>query len=93
MALPVIKAKSYNYGSYSNPKQVRFRPGIGEQIGQQFGAGLAQGMQQRRAEKKEQERLASLQEMQDAKDRLAAENKFIEENAQNYYEVYGKENS
>ena len=93
MALPVIKAKSYNYGSYSNPKQVRFRPGIGEQIGQQFGAGLSQGMQQRRAEKKEQERLASLQEMQDAKDRLAAENKFIEENAQNYYEVYGKENS
>ncbi len=93
MALPVIKAKSYNYGSYSNPKQVRFRPGIGEQIGQQFGAGLAQGMQQRRAEKKEQERLSSLQEMQDAKDRLAAENKFIEENAQNYYEVYGKENS
>ena len=93
MALPVIKAKSYNYGSYSNPKQVRFRPGVGEQIGQQFGAGLAQGMQQRRAEKKEQERLAALQQAQDAKDRLAAENKFIEENAQNYYEVYGKENS
>tara|TARA_R100000697_G_scaffold49665_3_gene62911 strand:+ start:570 stop:1988 length:1419 start_codon:yes stop_codon:yes gene_type:complete len=93
MALPVIKAKSYNYGSYSNPKQVRFRPGVGEQIGQQFGAGLAQGMQERRAEKKEQERLAALQQAQDAKDRLAAENKFIEENAQNYYEVYGKENS
>jgi len=85
MALPVIKAKSYNYGSYSNPKQVRFRPGIGNQIGQQFGAGLALGMQQKRAEKKEEE-------AKTAKDRLAAENKFIEENAQNYYEVYGKEN-
>ena len=93
MALPVIKAKSYNYGSYSNPKQVRFRPGIGEQIGQQFGAGLAQGMQQRRAEKKEQERLDELKEAEKAKDRLAAENKFIEENAQSYYEVYGRENA
>lgn len=93
MALPIIKAKSYNYGSYANPQQVKFRAGIGAQIGEQFGAGLAQGMQEKRAEKKEQKRLEGLKEIQKAKDRLAAENKFIEENSQNYYEVYGKENA
>ena len=92
MALPVIKAKSYNYGSYANPQQVKFRAGIGTQIGEQFGAGVAQGMQEKRAEKKEQEKLDKLQEIQKNKDRLAAENKFIEENASSYYEVYGKEN-
>lgn len=92
MALPVIKAKSYNYGSYANPQQVKFRAGVGTQIGEQFGAGVAQGMQEKRAEKKEQEKLDKLQEIQKNKDRLAAENKFIEKNASSYYEVYGKEN-
>jgi len=56
MALPVIKAKSYNYGSYANPQQVRFRKGIGAQIGDEFGAGLVKGMQEKRAEKKREER-------------------------------------
>ena len=56
MALPIIKAKSYNYGSYANPQQVKFRAGIGAQIGEQFGAGLAQGMQEKRAEKKRQKK-------------------------------------
>ena len=64
MALQIIKAKSYNYGSYANPKQVKFRAGIGTQIGQQFGAGLAQGMQEKRAEKKEQKRLEGLNKIQ-----------------------------
>ena len=56
MALPVIKAKSYNYGSYANPQQVRFRKGIGAQIGEEFGAGLVEGMQEKRAEKKRQKK-------------------------------------
>ena len=56
MALPVIKAKSYNYGSYANPQQVRFRKGIGAQIGDEFGAGLVEGMQEKRAEKKRQKK-------------------------------------
>ena len=56
MALPVIKAKSYNYGSYANPQQVKFRKGIGAQIGDEFGAGLVKGMQEKRAEKKREER-------------------------------------
>lgn len=93
MALPVIKAKSYNYGSYANPQQVKFRAGIGTQIGEQFGAGVAQGMQEKRAEKKEQEKLDKLKEAQDIRDRLAAENKLVDELAQPYYEVYGKENA
>ena len=93
MALPIIKAKSYNYGSYANPQQVKFRAGIGTQIGEQFGAGLAQGMQEKRAEKKEQEKLDKLKEAQDTRDRLAAENKLVDELAQPYYEVYGKENA
>lgn len=56
MALPIIKAKSYNYGSYANPQQVKFRKGIGAQIGDEFGAGLVKGMQEKRAEKKREER-------------------------------------
>ena len=56
MALPIIKAKSYNYGSYANPQQVKFRKGIGAQIGDEFGAGLVEGMQEKRAEKKREER-------------------------------------
>jgi len=56
MALPVIKAKSYNYGSYANPQQVRFRKGLGAQIGEEIGAnlgaGLVQGYTQEKKESK-----------------------------------------
>ena len=37
MSLPVIKAKTFDYGNYSRPQQIRYRSA---------GEGIARGMQQ-----------------------------------------------
>lgn len=42
MALPVIKAKTYNYGSYANPRQVRFKQEFGASLGETFGKAVEQ---------------------------------------------------
>ena len=42
MALPVIKAKTYNYGSYANPQQVRFKQEFGASLGETVGKAVEQ---------------------------------------------------
>jgi len=89
MALPVIKAKTYNYGSYANPQQVRFKQEFGASLGETVGKAVGQVA----GAFIKKQKLDKLKEAQDTRDRLATENKFIEENAPSYYEVYGKENA
>ena len=40
MSLPVIKAKTYNYGSYANPQQVRFKQEFGASLGETVGKAV-----------------------------------------------------
>ena len=59
MSLPVIKAKTYNYGSYANPQQVRFKHEFGASLGETVGKAVervaeskAQDMSQLQSQKR-----------------------------------------